>query len=485
MDKKWKLFRRIFSTLFFIIITLSIILVIPFTLYDNLISSQLGPVILKLTTGAQPIIFGGLILLIVLIILLGRTYCSFLCPLGYLHDIAIRIGKFAGIESSLTIQKKRTAKILRLSLLLVITVMFFAGYGFFTGLLEPFSIYFRTVFLVSRGQEFHIFISISLVSSLIILLSTSLIVLLSAKTGRFFCSWVCPVGTILWGLSFISIFKLKINKPLCTGCNKCLESCKSGAIDDHWEKIDTALCVGCLNCLSVCETGAIEVKRKSGKINVTTPTPKDLSVSLNEADDRRRFLKQLVSGILVLSIPFDLSGVSNENEKHESILNKRYVFPPGGEDHDRFIRNCTGCMVCARKCPTNIIYSSVGLSFSSPVLPILNFKNGYCTEDCIECSRVCPTGALKRLSVGEKKTTKIADLQLNLNKCLIYTNSLECNVCAEICPVDAIKMIPRADSLFPVPMVVQKDCIGCGKCLFRCPAKKREAIFIFSLYGSN
>jgi len=484
MDQKWKSFRRLFSTLFFLLLTLSIVFVIPVGLYNQLISSQLGPAILKISTGTEKFFLGGLILTLIIIILLGRTYCSLICPLGYLQDLVIWIGKIAGIESSWTIHRKKANKILRLLLFFVLIVMFFIGIGFFTGLLEPFSIYLRTIFLISRIPVFYTLLNRNLLPSLIILISISIILLLSIKKGRFFCSWICPVGTILWGLSFVSIFRLKIDKSLCNGCNKCVKGCKSGAIDDDWEKIDTVLCVGCFNCISTCKDGAIELTRKSRQINIKYVEVKDISIRQNRAVNRRSFLQKMLSGIFVLSFPFGYTGLGFEDEKPKKMVNKKFIFPPGGEDHNRFFQNCTGCMVCAQKCPSKIIFPSVGLSGNAPVFPALYFQNGYCTEDCINCLLVCPTGALRKMSVAEKKTTKIADLELNLNKCIVHTDSLECNVCAEICPVSAIKMIRQKDDTLPLPIVIQKDCIGCGKCLYRCPAKKRETIFIFSINES-
>ena len=101
-------------------------------------------------------------------------------------------------------------------------------------------------------------------------------------------------------------------------------------------------------------------------------------------------------------------------------------------------------------------------------------------EDCVECSKVCPTEALEEVLVTEKKTTKMAFLELNLVNCRIVVDGLECSICAEICPLNAIKMKILPMNKRPLPTVIQELCIGCGKCFYRCPVKGKDDIFRFT-----
>jgi ferredoxin len=70
-------------------------------------------------------------------------------------------------------------------------------------------------------------------------------------------------------------------------------------------------------------------------------------------------------------------------------------------------------------------------------------------------------------------------VELELKECRIVAEGLECAICAEICPLHAIEMKTFADQEYPVPVVIQEKCNGCGKCLYRCPVKKKEEIFRF------
>ena len=101
------------------------------------------------------------------------------------------------------------------------------------------------------------------------------------------------------------------------------------------------------------------------------------------------------------------------------------------------------------------------------VINILNYEKGkqYCEYDCKTCSEVCPSGAIKRITLDEKQNTKIAMAMIN-EKC---TN---CEHCISFCPKQAIiseNGIVRVDG---------SKCIGCGKCKTFC---HNNAIEIFGI----
>jgi len=313
-----------------------------------------------------------------------------------------------------------------------------------------------------------------------IAVTTLAIVLPAIKQGRFFCSWICPVGTILWGFSKLSLFKFRIDKSACNHCNKCLVGCKAGAISKQTKLIDQALCVGCFNCLSVCNQQAVKIMpERNGNI-------RDKIIAVNEdkkigiTENRRKFLRQFSSALFVMSIPLSVISSNQWQGIQSGKVQLTPVFPLGALNLARFKSKCTGCMLCAQRCPSKIIIPSIGSIDGSPILPILNFKDNYCLEDCIACSQVCPTGALREVRVKEKNTTKMASLKLDLTACQIVAEGLECAICAEICPLHAIEMKRIPDQKYPIPVIIQNLCNGCGKCQFRCPVKQSEDIFRFS-----
>lgn len=467
--------RRIVSSVFFILTSLSIWFIVPQQISSQILSFQLGPAIIGLTIGLAGFTIAGVAILLVVLVGFGRIYCSTICPLGFLQDLAIWLGKILRIKHEWNITQIKKLRIIRAGIFGITIVLLALGSAIVAGFLEPFAISSRIIFFLKMLFQGTVLGSISAI--LFIIISSFLILLLAAKKGRFFCSWLCPVGTILWGFSPISLFKFRINKTACNQCNICLTECKAGAILVKEKRIDQALCVGCFNCVSVCKTNAIKIGSEIVKTKSIVEMPENNSEIKSE---RRKFLWQFGSVMLVMSTP---TGLLASNQLKDILSEKDHlqpVFPLGANELRRFKSKCTGCMLCASKCPAGIIIPSMGSIDSSPLLPALNFQNNYCLEDCVACSQVCPTGALQEVFPENKKTTKMASLELKLKECRIVAEGLECAICAEICPAHAIDMKLVAGQKYPIPVVIQEKCNGCGKCQYRCPVKKKEEIFRFN-----
>lgn len=238
---------------------------------------QLIPAILSAING----IFAPFFILIVLIFLFGRLYCSTICPLGILQD-------FISWLSKKVIKKKhykytRPLNILRYIFLFSVIIFFVLGIGSLIGILDPYSIYGRIVvylfkplvlfinnllaliFEVTGDYYFfeeEICIFSSLLSFIISVISVLLIVVLSFLMGRRFCNIICPVGALL-GLSVrFSLFKVRIDAGKCKKCGLCEIKCKSECINSKEKTIDISRCVVCFNCIGSCNRGAIDYKIK-------------------------------------------------------------------------------------------------------------------------------------------------------------------------------------------------------------------------------
>ncbi len=473
----WKRARRLVSSLFFVLTCLSAGFVLPKNWSQNVLSFQLGPEIIRILSGFAVMSVLGMAIIMTIVVVFGRIYCSTLCPLGFLQDISIWMGKLLSIKSKYEISNKKNLKLVRIGILVVTIVLLIFGNTFVIGFIEPFTIFSR--FLYFLKMLFNGLISLSFWPVLIILASILLVFIPALKIGRFFCSWICPVGTVLWGFSRLNIFQLKINPSECNNCNTCITNCKTGAISSQTKRIDQALCIGCFNCSSVCSRNAIKIGSIKKEDSKAIVSKKDGNLNAI-VKSRRKFLSQFGSAVFIMAIPINLDFIHTLKD-HKTKKNQIFpVFPLGAKNLKRFMQKCTGCMLCALKCPSQIIHPSLGSTNSSPILPVLNFHKSYCLEDCVECSKVCPTEALEEVLVAEKKTTKMAFLELNLANCRIVVDGLECSICAEICPLNAIKMKILPLNKSPLPTVIQELCIGCGKCLYRCPVKGKDDIFRFT-----
>ncbi len=151
--------------------------------------------------------------------------------------------------------------------------------------------------------------------------------------------------------------------------------------------------------------------------------------------------------------------------------------PPGAVGEDVFRSLCARCGNCFRACPQNIIVPDLGKTGLAGVFsPTLDFRNSYCDEWCNECGKVCPTGAIRRLTLEEKRLDVIGNAAINREKCLAWKYGNYCMVCQEFCPYQAIESEEHGGVNCPV--VNEKACRGCGACQSQCPAQPDMAIVV-------
>jgi ferredoxin len=109
-----------------------------------------------------------------------------------------------------------------------------------------------------------------------------------------------------------------------------------------------------------------------------------------------------------------------------------------------------------------------------------------CEPSCNACGQVCPTGAIRALTLDEKKATRMGLAVVNEKTCLPHAGRGECSLCVDACRYagyDAILVsrkpfgeVEMDEFGFPVgevnfldaPMVVAEKCVGCGLCQSRC-----------------
>ncbi len=238
---------------------------------------QLMPAALALSLAAVAIL--GVTLLF------GRIYCSVVCPLGILQDIAYFFRRVAGRLVPSRGGALRTARhaMLRNVFRYAVAIVFLAGgfLGLHFTWLEPYAIYGRMAMglaapLVRLGNNhlaawaerhgsyaFHV-VEVVAPPLCLVILSAALLVLILALAvwkGRFWCNTVCPVGTVLGCLSKVSLLKPKIDLAKCVKCGMCERACKAQSIDIGSGTIDRTTCVACFSCGAVCKKGALTWSR--------------------------------------------------------------------------------------------------------------------------------------------------------------------------------------------------------------------------------
>ena len=143
-------------------------------------------------------------------------------------------------------------------------------------------------------------------------------------------------------------------------------------------------------------------------------------------------------------------------------------------------------------CPTNVINPSLfEAGMAGFLTPNLIMIQGYCEYTCTLCGNVCPTGAIKEISVKEKIESPIiiGSAYVDRGRCLPWSGNGPCIVCQEVCPTSPKAIYFRKEvekgpdgKMMPVqlPYVDLKKCVGCGICEYKCPVRGLPAIRVIS-----
>ena len=479
--------RKILAGIFFVGITL---LFLDFT---GSIHAWLGwmakiqflPAVLALN-------FGVVIALILLTLLMGRIYCSVICPLGILQDIFGWLGKKVK-KNRYTYSKPMN--ILRYVMLGVLVVSLVAGFTSIGALIAPYSAFGRiaSTFLApiyqwgnnllatwAESVDSYAFYSVDVwlkggITFVVALVTLTALFVLAFKNGRTYCNTICPVGTVLGFLSRFSYLKPVINTSKCNGCGLCAKNCKASCIDSKNHAIDYSRCVVCLDCIDKCRQGAIKY--------VPRAKAQQAALSGASADKGRRVFitsSVIVAGASVAKAQkLKMDGGFATIEDKQIPKRETPITPPGSLSAKNLAQHCTACQLCISACPNQVLRPSGGLT--NFMQPETSYERGYCRPECTKCSEVCPTGAIKPITKEEKTAIQIGHAVWVAENCIVNSDGQKCGNCARHCPTGAIQMVPK-DANNPkslqIPVVNTERCIGCGACENLCPSRPFSAIYV-------
>ena len=439
---------------------------------------QFVPALIGILTNPEILFVIGLVAILVITLIFGRVYCSFLCPLGTLQDIFIAVSRKNGGLKKHSFQKPHN--LLRYALLGAVIVTASLGSMSLLNLLDPYSMTGRifTQFVqpffggiynaaVVVMKYFHIYffskdtVPLALSALLINIAFLVVIITMSFKYGRLYCNTFCPVGTLLGLISRVSLFQFTIDKTGCNACLRCAGVCKAGCIDAEHATIDQSRCVGCFNCVSVCPQSVVRY---------------DLSGKQREGDAWSPARRGMMIGALAAA--GSVLVMFNSRLRHllpEAQALTPPATPPGSVGLDHFTQSCSACHLCVSACPTKVLVPSLwSYGIGGLLQPKMNYPDSFCEYECTVCGQVCPTGAILPLSPDEKKITQIGEVDLLKDRCVVYINHQNCGACVEVCPTKTITFVNKGNILYPV--VDNQYCIGCGACSRACPTDPKSII---------
>lgn len=435
------------------------------------------------------------LVIVVLTLILGRVFCGWLCPMGTTLDISDKI--------FFRKRRKRRPLVIR-KLKYYILAALIAASLFTTQavyLLDPISLLTRTVVIVFvapvqmslkwladhfyewssatgtfgnaslwisdrlndmqpvSGTQLHFR---QVVPVLVIFL---VIIGLNKISRRFWCRNLCPLGALLGLLSRVPLLKRVVSSS-CNKCHRCIPDCKMAAIPDNPDLTRTAECIECFDCVQVCPQDSISFKFRTGSVR-SRETAIDLS--------RRRLVLGVGAGLAAAALVKADPVRKIVSARPVEIGSKFLIRPPGADVESAFVDKCVRCGECMKVCPTGGLQPCITeAGIEGFWTPTLVPRIGACMFTCSACSKVCPSEAIRKYELEEKKNIHIGTADVDDTRCIAWAEGKKCLVCHEFCPYGAIRI--EYKNGIGCPVVKPGACVGCGNCEFGCPVIPIAAI---------
>lgn len=177
-------------------------------------------------------------------LLLKKSFCSWLCPVGTFSEYLGKIGRKL-FKQNLRLPKWVDIPLRGLKYLLLGFFFFVIGAMSAEGL-EGFM---STPYgLVADVKMLNFFRDIGFTAGIVI----AILVLGSMVLQNFWCRYLCPYGALMGLVSLLSPIKIRRDAEACIDCGKCARACPSSLAVDKLVQIRSVECTACMACVAVC-----------------------------------------------------------------------------------------------------------------------------------------------------------------------------------------------------------------------------------------
>jgi ferredoxin-type protein NapG len=158
-------------------------------------------------------------------------------------------------------------------------------------------------------------------------------------------------------------------------------------------------------------------------------------------------------------------------EARVAIVPRIRLRPPGALPEPEFQATCIHSGTCAEVCPVQAIRLWEDDGTANAHTPYIEASLQACVVcQTIECTRVCPSGALTPLTSPDQIHMGFA--RMDYDRCARAHGEV-CRICVEKCPLpNAIRV--GADGRIEI----LEGCVGCGVCEMHCPSQPAKAITV-------
>lgn len=221
----------------------TLILTDPFILLQSLFAGS---------SIAMPALIGAAIVAAFYAFFAGRIYCSWVCPINMMTDLAFWLRKKLNIKSNLSMSRQLRHVILGFALLLSLL-----GGTLAWEMINPITLFQRELMWVSFAGS-------------MILMALFLFDLFVSRRG--WCGHLCPVGAFYGLIGRYGRLRITANSTkACAGsaCSACVKACPEphvlAPIVSHGARsVTSGDCTRCGACLDSCSTGVLSMKLDLG-----------------------------------------------------------------------------------------------------------------------------------------------------------------------------------------------------------------------------
>lgn len=192
-------------------------------------------------------LIGALIVLAFYLMVGGRVWCSWFCPVNMISDLASTVRKKLNIHNALQLSRKFRYTMLVLALILSAIT----GVAAFEWM-SPISIFHREI-IFGIGTGWSILLGLFVFDAFIL------------KDG--WCGHICPLGAFYSILGRFSLLRIKFDAPTCTHCVECTKVCPEPQVLDlklatQKGYISAGECTNCARCIGVCPEDTLQFDLK-------------------------------------------------------------------------------------------------------------------------------------------------------------------------------------------------------------------------------